>query len=500
MAELHRRFGSLVALSGLATVAGFATQVLIAFHFGTSATLDAYWLALAVVTALVFYVHPLRESMIAVVFRAVKSHPDRASEVLTAGVLLLLAMSSVAAILLWVAASHGFLTPGETDSRQFSRLLFAFLPFIFLFALSETFNAVLLSFDLAIHQAWARLLSALCAVACVGLLSGWLGIYAMIISLLVGQLIVLAVSWRTLSSRGLRWRNAGLAPLRERAFTSMFASLLLNYLLAQSYMFTERWTMSNLQPGGLSAYQYATLLVNVMISLLALPLSNLLWPRFLELERKGERSTMPSLAWELGAPIIFLLLALSAFTWINASDVVSLVFERGRFDASSHQQTVHALYLTVFASVPIALVTVALRALMSQNRSSQVVSVGILMALVGMSVLGVAWLTDSLPIAQSHWVIANACGALLAWQWLVREASMPSVLALRILRSGALSAVAVGLPLLLVPHLDFGRMGWQLTLSLLSQALIYGAMVLALALTFRLTDKTWLISKLGLKR
>lgn len=499
MTDLRRRLSSLVALSGLATLAGFGTQLLVAYHFGTSDRLDAYWLALAVATTLSFYVHPLRESMIGVVFRAAKSHPDRASEVLSAGALLLLVISCLAALVLGVGAHLSWFPSGSVDQVSFSHLLLAFLPFMFLFALSETFNAVLLSLDLAQQQAWARLLSSSAAVLCIGLLGGWLGIYAMVISLLVGQLVVLVWSWKALSARGLGWRPVGFAPLKDRIFVSMFLSLLLNYILAQSYMFAERWTMSDLQAGSLSAYQYATMLVNVMISLLALPMFNLLWPRLLELEHSENRKQMPSIVWNSSAPVVFLLLALSAFTWHAAPQIVSLLFERGSFGASSLQQTVSALRLTVFASVPISLVTVALRALMSQGQSRQVVGVGIFMAIIGLAVLGSAWLMRSLVTAQSHWFIANACGALLAWIWLVREAEDSLTFSLSLLYSALLSVVAVGLPLLLIPSIDFGRLTWQLTISLLLQALMYGVLVLIIALFLRLVDGARLLQRLRMR-
>ncbi len=487
MRELRRRLGSLVALSGLATVTGFATQMLVAFHFGTSKELDSYWLALAVVTTLGFYVHPLRESLIAVVFRSVKSHPDRASEVITAGVVVLLTMSSIAAAVLVLGASFDLFAMGTPADPSFSSLLMAFLPFVFLFALSETFNAVLLSLDLALHQAMARLLSSLATVACLGVLGGVLGIYALVLSLLMGQVIVLLVSWQTLHARGLRWRFAGLKPLRERAFLLMFGSLLLNYLLAQSYVFIERSTMSALQPGALSAFLYATLLVNVMISLLALPLSSLLWPRFLEHEQQGDRAGMLTLAWDVGAPVLFLLMALSAFTWHAAPEVVSLVFERGRFGAVSHQQTVDALRMTIFAAVPIALVTLALRALMSQGRSGQVAAVGASMAVVGVTILGVAWVERSLQTAQAHWAITNTCGATLALLLLVRSSALPGQQVWRMVRTATLSAVVVVLPLWVLPLPSIGSQPWwRLALVLTGEGLMYGAVVLSLAMICRL--------------
>ena len=121
MRELRRRLGSLVALSGLATVTGFATQIIVAFYFGTSKDLDSYWLAMALVGTLCFYVHPLRESLIAVVFRSVKAHPDRASEVLTAGVLVLLAMSSLAAAVLALGVQFNLFAHGSAANQAFPR-------------------------------------------------------------------------------------------------------------------------------------------------------------------------------------------------------------------------------------------------------------------------------------------------------------------------------------------------------------------------------------------
>lgn len=500
MTEFRRRLSSLVALSGLATLVGFGTQLLVAYHFGTSARLDSYWLALAVATALSFYVHPLRESLIGVVFRGAQSHPDRASEVLTAGVLVLLVGSCLAALVLGVGAGLSLFPSGSAEPGPFSHLLLVFLPFVFLFALSETFNAVLLSFNLAQHQAWARLLSSIAAVLCVGLLGGWLGIYALVISLLVGQLVVLAVSWQALRSRGLRWRPVGFAPLRDRAFVSMFFSLLLNYLLAQSYVLMERWTISDLQPGALSAFLYATLLVNVMISLLALPLSNLLWPQFLALDGQGERDAIPKLAWETGAPVLFVLLALVAFTWKTAPEVVHVIFLRGNFDADSMLQTVAALRMTLFAAIPIALVTVALRGLMSQGRSIQVAAVGILMAVVGVGVLALAWMIGSLPLAQAHWMIANGSGCLLAWFWLIGPSRRAGPYARHILRCSLVSAAVIGIPLYGVPFMLSITVALPTAVSLALSGLIYGSAVLLLALLCQLVELRVLLLFLRLGR
>lgn len=488
MANFHRRFGSLVLLSGAATLVGFATQMLVAYNFGTSALLDSYWLALAVATALSFYVHPLRESLVQSVFKATKAKDERASEIFTAGIVILLILCAVTALALYIGVSLGLAEPIGVHNSDFSTLLLAFIPFLFFFALSETANAVMLSYNLALPQAWARLVSAAFTMACVGILGHIIGVYALLASLLIGQVIVLLVSWRNLYRNGLRWRYRGLTLLRDQAFMAMFGSLLLNYLLAQSYVFVERLTMTALAPGALSAFLYATLLVNVFVSLLALPLSNLLWPRFLELERDGERDKMPLVAWQSSAPVMFLLLAMILFGWHKAPAVVSVIFERGNFDAASHAKTVAALRMTIFAAVPISMVTIALRALMSQGRSTQVAVVGIIMAVVGLMILGVAFYSRSLPLAQSHWAVANLCGAILAWVWLIQNDRAPISFTLHVGRSILLSLIAVTLPFFILPHFDFGHGFFPLVGALIVKSLIYGAMVLVLAFALRLID------------
>ncbi len=497
MPDLRRQFGSLVLLSGAATLVGFVTQIVVAYHFGTSSDLDSYWLALSIVTAMSFYVHPLRESLVQAVFRAARQEGSQDSAALSAGIVALLAAAGTMAIILYggvqLLAGKGLME----QRPDFANLLLSFIPFLILFALSETVNAVMLSINLALPQAWARLASAITTLWCIAFFGGEIGILAMLASLLLGQVIVLIVSARALYRNGLRWCFNGFGSLRDRTFLSMFGSLLLNYVVAQAYILTERWTIGNLESGALSAFLYATLLANVAISLFALPLSNLLWPRFLELEHNDERHNMAALAWRTSAPVFFILSTVAAFIWHAAPNVVSLLFERGHFDSASLDKTVSAVHMTIFATVPIAFVTIALRALMSQGRSGQVAIVGVLMALVGLTVLTAALLSQSLPLAQSHWVIGNSCGALLAWIWLLRSDPAPLTISLSITRSIFLSIAAIGLPLFVLPNFDFGHSPLLLVSSLMLETALYILMVVSMVVAFRLITKESLSAALA---
>jgi peptidoglycan biosynthesis protein MviN/MurJ (putative lipid II flippase) len=174
--------------------------------------------------------------------------------------------------------------------------------------------------------------------------------------------------------------------------------------------------------------------------------------------------------------------------------MVNAIFLRGNFNAVSLHQTVIALRMTVFAAIPIALVTVALRALMSQGRSNQVAIVGIVMAVVGIGVLYVAHMLGSLRLAQLHWMIANTSGSLLAWTWLIGSARITCCRTNYILYRCMLSAIVIGLPLLAVSYVFSNTEHLPVIIYLALAGLIYGTVVLLLAIVFRLIECPRLLS------
>jgi putative peptidoglycan lipid II flippase len=425
MNSFQKSFSLLFFLSATGYVLSFGNQLVVSYHFGTSVALDAYWALFAVANFLLFYVQPLREALVPPVFTAVADDREPASALFTAGLVLQVLLALLSMTLLLMAPSNLLDRFGVHNSDSLG-LWLVFLPFFILFAMAETCNGLLLSFNQAVYQAVARLASALLGLVCLWVLAGHIGVLALLFSLLIAQVTTLLISALGLYREGIRWVWRGLDPLwRETRFKTVFSALLLNYFLAQTYVVFERFTMLSLQPGLVASFQYSVALVNVLISLLAFPLSNLLWPRFLAQAALGDSDAMLNAAARVVVPLVLVLLACSCFAEQFSQEIVQLLFARGSFDEVSVAQTSQALRATVFAAIPVSLFTIYSRILFSQGRGRAIAAGGISIALSGSGVVLLAGLLGSVSLVQWHWAIGNTVGLLVIFYVLLRNSSDP---------------------------------------------------------------------------
>lgn len=470
MGSFQKSFGLLFLLSAAGFVLSFGNQLVVSYHFGTSVALDAYWGLVAAANLLLFYVQPLREALVPPVFAAVEVDHERASALFSAGLVLqvLLAMLSMTLFLLTPKAVLVWFGMHKADVPG---LFMGFLPFFVLYALAETCNGLLLSYNRAVYQSVARLMSAVIGLACLWLLADGFGVLALLFSLLIAQVTTLLVSIVGLWREGIRWAWRGLGPLwKAPRFKAVFSALLLNYLLAQVYVVCERVTMLDLLPGLVASYQYSVALVNVLISLLAFPLANLLWPRFLaQASQEGVDAMLQTTARVL-APLVLVLMACCSFTERFAVEIVEVLFARGSFDAVSVEQTSQALRATVFAAIPISLFTIFSRILFSQGRGHAIAFGGMSIALSGSGVVLLAGTLGSVALVQWHWVIGNTVGLLAIVYVLLRRTSHPARYVRPVIGWLLRACIAVFLALALTPSVGTANDAWgrmaQLMLSM----------------------------------
>ena len=487
MTGLGRRFGWLVVLSAAGFLLSFGNQLVISFYFGTSPALDAYWALFAAAGFLLFYVHPLREALIPPVFSAMAQDRDRSSALLTAGVAALVLLASASALLL-LALPAGLLDWLGIGRSAPGALLTGFVVYCGLFALAETCNGLLLSFNRVVYQAVARLVAAVLSLLCLLMLAGRIGVLALLASLLLAQLVTLLISLVALRREGLRLLWRGFAPLwQESRLLPVFFSLLFSYLLAQAYVVFERVTLLGMAPGLVAAFQYSTTLVNVLISLLAYPLANLLWPRFLGHQARGDSGAMLDLAGQVAAPLALVLLACCAFVYRFAPEVVGLVFSRGAFGPESVERTVLALRASIFAALPIGMIAIFSRVLLSQGRARAMAVVGTGIALGGSGVIALgAWLGDAW-VVQWHWTIGNTVGMILVLLAILRQIAQPGRRVAYSVFWMVRAAGIVGLALWLTPVFISTGLGGQIMGLVLSFA-IFALGVTVLAQLTRLVD------------
>ena len=425
MRSFQKSFGLLLILSAAGYVLSFGNQLVVSYYFGTSAELDAYWALYAAANFLLFYVQPLREALVPPVFSVVLQDHERASSLFTAGMVLqtLLVSLSISLFLLAPASVLNWFGVHKAESWG---LWLGFAPYFVLFALAETCNGLLLSFNRVIYQSVARLLSSVMGLTCLWLLAGHIGVLALVLSLLISQLTILAVSALGLSREGIRLRWQGFAQLwHSPRFKPVFSALLFNYFFAQAYVVCERVAMLGLFPGLVASYQYSVALVNVLISLMAIPLANLLWPKFLS-QATGDRvDAMLESSARVVAPMVLVLLGCCTFAERFSVEIVQMLFARGSFDSVSVAQTSQAFGATVFAAIPVSLFTIFSRILYSQGRGRAIAASGISVAIIGSGIVLLAGWLGSVTLVQWHWVVSNAIGLMIILYLLLRRTSDP---------------------------------------------------------------------------
>jgi putative peptidoglycan lipid II flippase len=491
MRKLKAQLGALVLLSAAGSAVSFVSQLLIAYHFGTSAALDTYWASLALVTLLCFYMAPLKEALVPAVHRAHQQGDAQAGRVLSVGLflLLVLAMVSCGVLLLSASSIARLITDGGSGAASAIVALVPWLlPYLLVFVLAETLNTMLISFNQVLRQAMVRIAAALVLLAAVALLGAELGVAGLLLAQILSMVVLVVASGWAFRNLGLRFVTKFWPVFRDSGMLPLFVSLLLTYFLAQVYILLERSAMIHLGTGLVSGFQYSTALVNVIIGLLAIPLANLLWSQFLSRVAEGDGNGALALAVRACGLLYYVLMVVCVFVWVNAQEIISLLFGRGAFNEASVQITTMALRATVFAAIPIGIQSVLGRWLMSLPAGAhRQVWIGLATTTVGLLVIGLAVWAQQSPWILLHWLLANLAGMFVSVLIFVRTGKFDwrqKLFAARWLMSAGLAAAVAAW---ITPSFSLGASWMGMAAALFAEGVLYLVIVLGLSWAFRMT-------------
>lgn len=489
MTSLKARFGLVVLLSAGGYAVSFGSQLVIAYHFGTSPDLDVYWGGLALVGLLCFYMAPLKEALVPAVHRARERGDAEAGKVLSAGLSLLFVLMSGSSMLLFLPSTGlaGIVSGvGDGAAGDILQAVPWLAAYLWTLVLAETLNTTLVSFNQVVRQALVRIAAALVLLATIAIAGASMGVGGLFLAQVLSMLtLVLASAW---ALRYLRFRLLIRAwpVLRDSGMLPLFTSLLITYLFSQLYVLAERSAMIHLGTGLVSGFQYSTALVNVLVSLLAYPLANLLWSRFLAQVAGGEERAAQTLALRACGLLFYLLMVVCVFVWANAREIVLILYGRGAFDEASVQLTSAALRATIFAAIPISIMAVLGRWLMSLPGAHRQVWIGLATTGAGLSVIGGAVWVHSAQWVMLHWLLANFAGLVVSASIFVHAAGFKWrhwLLAFRWLLSTGLVAFAAAW---LTPSMALGDTKIALAAAVAIEGVMYLLIVLALTWTMRM--------------
>jgi len=367
---------------------GMLREIVVARQFGTSADYDLYLVAI-MLPALAFGVLNFAFYYLLVPYltRKLQGQGDDApvprevwsvaSGTIAASILvaLLLAVSAP-----WVMKIWG---TGFSDSEFELILLFARLvSIIVVLGSAEAFlRALLNSMNQFTYPAGGWIMFNLFSIIIISLFGDSLGIKTLAIALIGGLLIQnLYLLARVIALRIGRGFRFGISGTDFHMIWSAASVLLLVEILNRSYFLIDRYFGLPLGDGVVSAVNYSYVLVQLPDSVIGFAIGTVLFPLFAIRHHEEEESKFARLYTRGISSGLLVALPVAIFVFINAIDLVRLIFMRGSFDSVSLTMTATALRAHAPSIVALFIISTSIRACYARNRALMVlIATGLLL-------------------------------------------------------------------------------------------------------------------------
>lgn len=366
--RLARDSLTVFTLTGLGRAVALGKEMLVAALFGVSGLLDAYVLALLAPS---FLANILGGSFASVLIPALgkaaaKQHgPQHARQLLgralaAQALLLGAAMLALAAL---PAPALQALAPGATPERLhfIKTMQLALLPMCAFSSMTHVLGASLNYQGDFKSPPLLSVLGALATILAIGLLHAPLGVQALVAAANIGAGLECALlAWLARRSWGPLFRGLPWGALRAEttALVRNWGLLALGASLLGLSPFIDNAIASTLGDGSVSALSYAWKLPSGLAGLLGLTLSTVLLPYFTGIVHGDRARELPALCRRMVKRLALLSVPLAAAGIAASPYLVSLLYQRGRFDAQA-AELVSAIQACYFAQLPFYLLAIA---------------------------------------------------------------------------------------------------------------------------------------------
>ena len=422
--RIFRAAASVTAAGILVKIVATLKEIAVAGAYGRSDAMDAF-LAAALIPGLLINLisESMNQALVPTLIRVrEREGHDRAQELLSSSMLwmcvLLAAVSAVMAL-----GARGFfpLIASNFPAAKLDlsvRIFYALLPVVLITGIATNCTAVLNTFDRFALPALAVVINPVIVIAGALLLSGRLGIWAMVYATLAGALLHAAVVAGMMDFHGyrfrLRWHGMTEA---TREVAHQYGPVLLSGVVASSGLLVDQSMAAMLPAGSVSALVYANRFVGVVLTLLAGAVSTAVKPYFSRMIALGDwagcRHTLRTwvrLTALVSAPIAVALI-------VGAHPLIRLTLQHGAF--SPRDTAAVAPVLMMYAiQIPFFVCSrVFYRFLVALRRTDLIFYCGtlnlvldIVLNLILMRRYGVA----GIALATSLWTVSTF---LFLWYW-----------------------------------------------------------------------------------
>jgi putative peptidoglycan lipid II flippase len=340
----------LTVLQVLTMVTGLLKQSLIAAYFGTSATMDAYVVALTAIGLIqVLTSRPIRQCLIPM-FR--HDLAQRGENVAWAGVSILL--NNLVAILVtivllgWLLAPYlvTLVAPGleKAAASLAAALARITIPSVIFLALGTLLSQILFTYQRFSLPGLVGSVNNLVIIVVLVAFASTQGIYALAAGMVLGAfsqfVLQFPILWknRRLYSLTVNLRHPGTIEMGKLSFPVVISAG--GKELAR---FTDRIFASLLPVGSLSSLSFAYAIISFLQTFFIGPAQDSTFPHFTKLSAEEKFATLSRQLFKYIRIAFFITLPIAIGAMLLSENIVKVVFQRGAFDETSVRMTSTAL-------------------------------------------------------------------------------------------------------------------------------------------------------------
>jgi putative peptidoglycan lipid II flippase len=457
VSKMHRRIltdtARIGALTACVKVSGALKTVIIARSFGAGDTVDAYLMAFLIPSfAGDVLAGAIAPALLPILVQVKEREGVAAARELSARVLgattALLLVVALAAAALSRPAVQAFASGFGPEKLHLTRtLLYCMLPILPLTAVTATFRTILNAEDYFAVPALAPVMTPLATVAAIWAFGRAWDARALVIGTVGGSLLEVLLLSVALWRLGLFIvpRLRGTSTALRRVF-SEFRPVAASNLILSGSSIIDQSLAATLGSGSVSALNYGTRLVTVILSIGSSSLGTAILPRFSKLAASGQwrelRNAFRSLAWlSLGVTI-----PLTAVLVSFSEPLARILFERGAFTSSTTHLVGGSVQALSLLQIPFSVLMVLVVRIVSSLKANRLLFYLAILSLVATFVfdvllmrwMGVAGIALSSTLVRAAGLAFLLLALFRTRPWTVLNQSQNGVLAPASLVTGGL--------------------------------------------------------------
>ncbi|WP_411954040.1 murein biosynthesis integral membrane protein MurJ [Alkalibacillus sp. S2W] len=435
--SIFQAFGLVASLSIVSKLLGFVREAIIANYFGTSIAADLFYVAFIIPTiAFTVIGSTARGRVLPLTIENMQQSSDQAHKILQGFIQLFLIIACIITAFILVGSQPliQLIAPGFSSSEVKSAAYLTSLlsPLVIILTMASISQIIYHAHESFTIPAVGPVVNNFLVVLMIMLLHPYLGLYSLAVAVLIGGISQFTIQWINIPNKRLYFRKWDKQQLiNSFKLLKPMIPILIATMALQLNTLVDRLVASFLEEGSIAALNYSYRLLWIPLSILLIPITTIIFPKltqaFQHNQANYEKFISTGFKLILLTSIPFMIVML-----LEASHLVSMVYERGAFDANATQRTSYA-----FIFYTLGLLFIALREYFTQHfyivkdykTIAKVSVIGVLINIIGsislaplLSINGIALATTLSMLFQAvyfYYLISKGYG-LLNWPILIR--------------------------------------------------------------------------------